>query len=64
MSDATKLYVGTAKIEHFIRQKISIKEIKLSADRAALEILFQRYAEELEQVRILRLDLDRLKVIH
>lgn len=64
MSDSRKLYVGTAKIEHLIRQKISIKELKLSADRAALEILFQRYAEELEQVRILKLDLDRLKVIH
>lgn len=64
MSGARKLYVGTTGIKQLIRQKTSIKELKPSTDRAALEILFQRYAEELEQVRMLKLELDRLKVIH
>lgn len=64
MSESRKLHVGTAEIGHLIRQKISIEELKLSADRAALEILFQRYAENLEKVRILELDLNRVKVIH
>lgn len=60
MSEARKLHVSTAEIEHLIRQKISIEELKLSADRAALAILFQRYAENFEKVRILELDLNRV----
>lgn len=64
MSRARKLYIGTSNTEQAIEQQISIKELKISADRAALEILFQRYADELEEIGMLRLELCKWKIVH
>lgn len=64
MSSARKLDIGAPGIEQAIEQKICAKELKLSADRSALDILFQRYAEEHEEISLLKLELRQLKIIH
>ncbi|MDT3721003.1 hypothetical protein [Pseudomonas oryzihabitans] len=64
MSSQKNAKAATSSSAQPIERQIAIKQLKLSADRAALEILFQRYSDELEEISRLKRSIARSKIVH